>query len=126
MQVHRPAWPDKTSEWAFTVIGGPWAGTRLAWDRAGMVLGREAVGAAMFRGDQADADHPDVHPDADAHPDADTHHPVTDAEPDGTVTQTPVAVPWHGTATGSACQRWDRGSLPASAAAPTAAAPSSW
>ena len=53
MQVHRPAWPEKTSEWALTVIGGPWAGTRLAWDRAGMVLGREAVGAAVFRGDRA-------------------------------------------------------------------------
>ena len=53
MQVHRPAWPDKTSEWALTVIGGPWAGTRLAWDRAGMVLGRETVGAAVFRGDRA-------------------------------------------------------------------------
>ena len=53
MQMHRPAWPDKTSEWALTVIGGPWAGTRLTWDRAGMVLGREAVGAAVFRGDRA-------------------------------------------------------------------------
>lgn len=53
MQVHRPAWPEETSEWTLTVIGGPWAGTRLAWDRAGMVLGREAVGAAVFRGDRA-------------------------------------------------------------------------
>jgi hypothetical protein len=59
MQVDRPAWPDETSEpdetsqWALTVIGEQWAGTRLAWDRAGMVLGREAVGAAVFRGDQA-------------------------------------------------------------------------
>jgi hypothetical protein len=58
MQVDRPAWPDETAEpdetsqWALTVIGGPWAGTRLAWDRAGMVLGREAVGAAVFRGDR--------------------------------------------------------------------------
>ena len=53
MQVDRPAWPNETSEWALTVVGGPSAGTRFAWDRAEMVLGREAVGAALFRGDRA-------------------------------------------------------------------------
>ena len=53
MQVDRPARSNKTSEWALTVVGGPSADTRLAWDRAEMVLGREAVGAALFRGDGA-------------------------------------------------------------------------
>jgi hypothetical protein len=53
MQVNRPARPKETSEWALTVVGGPSAGTRLAWDQAEMVLGREAVGAALFRGDRA-------------------------------------------------------------------------
>jgi hypothetical protein len=53
MQVNRPARPHETSEWALTVVGGPSAGTRLAWDQAEMVLGREAVGAALFRGDRA-------------------------------------------------------------------------
>jgi hypothetical protein len=53
MQADRPAWPSETTEWMLTVIGGPAAGTTLAWDRAEMVLGREAVGAALFRGDPA-------------------------------------------------------------------------
>ena len=53
MQVNRPAWPSETTEWALTVVGGPSAGTRLGWDRAEMVLGRETVGAALFRGDPA-------------------------------------------------------------------------
>src|SRR5580704_14643379 len=53
MQVDRPTWPDETSEWALTVVGGPWAGTRLAVGRAETMLGREAVGATLFRGDRA-------------------------------------------------------------------------
>ena len=51
MEADRPAWLSETTEWMLTVIGGPAAGTRLAWDRAEMVLGREAVGAALFRGE---------------------------------------------------------------------------
>src|SRR6516165_7117944 len=53
MQVDRPTRSTETSEWALTVVGGPSAGTRPAWDQAEMVLGREAVGAALFRGDPA-------------------------------------------------------------------------
>jgi hypothetical protein len=53
MQADRPAWPGETTEWMLTVVAGPAAGTRLAWDRAELVLGREAVGAALFRGDPA-------------------------------------------------------------------------
>ena len=53
MQVDRPARSTETAEWALMVVGGPSAGTRLTWDRAEMVLGREAVGAALFRGDPA-------------------------------------------------------------------------
>jgi len=53
MQLNRPAWPNETSEWALTVVGGPSAGIRLAVGRAQTMLGREAVGATLFQGDQA-------------------------------------------------------------------------
>lgn len=53
MQVDRTARPYETADWALTVVGGPWAGTRLAWDRADMVVGRHAAGAALFRTDPA-------------------------------------------------------------------------
>ena len=53
MQLDRPAWPNETSEWELTVVDGPWAETRLACGQAEMVLGRGAVGAALFRGDRA-------------------------------------------------------------------------
>jgi predicted component of type VI protein secretion system len=38
---------------AFVVVSGPLAGTRLAVEQTATVLGRKAVGAALFQGDRA-------------------------------------------------------------------------
>jgi len=51
MQAGQSAPPSESAALAFTVVDGPFAGSRLAWPGAEAVLGRKAAGASLFRTD---------------------------------------------------------------------------
>jgi FHA domain len=51
MQVYQPILPRGVRELVVEVVDGLFAGARLTWKRAKVVLGCKAIGSALFRND---------------------------------------------------------------------------